>query len=315
MSVGRAVPPLLSAIELRHLRHAIAAADHHSFRKAADALRLKQSSLSRSIRELEVQLGVCLFERTRAGVRPTSAGVEFLRTARYVVEDCQTMITNAWSAGKGHAGQITIGFYSSLAGGNLRATVLEFNRRYPAVKLQLVEGTRQRLSKSLKSGILDIAIVGGEPNGLASETMALWSERIFVALPENHPLTKHEIVSWTDLKGETFLLSGHDPGPDVNDLLIAKLAAPGDHPTVITYDVSGPNIKGLVSGGLGVTLMSDACLGVAYEGVVYREARDGNGPNRIGYIAVWEKENANPALQSFLKLLRERYPIPTCNSL
>ena len=43
------------------------------------------------------------------------------------------------------------------------------------------------------------------------------------------------------------------------------------------------------------------------------EARDGNGPNRIGYIAVWEKENANPALISFLKLLRERYPVALSN--
>jgi len=175
--------------------------------------------------------------------------------------------------------------------------------------MQLIEGARQTLLKGLKAGTIDVAVVSGDPSGASSETMALWSERIFVALPEDHPLASHDVVSWTELKGETFLLSGYDPGPDVHNLLIAKLAAPGDHPKVVTYDVSSPHIKGLVSGGIGVTLMSDSCLNIAYEGVVYREARDGNGPNRIGYIAVWEKENANPALKSFLKLVRERYPV------
>ena len=224
------------------------------------------------------------------------------------------MVSNAQAAGQGQAGQITIGFYSSLAGGNLRATVLEYSRRFPLVKLQLLEGARERLLKGLKSGTIDIAIVSGDPNGPSSQTMALWSERIFVALPEKHPLADHEVVSWTDLKGETFLLSGYDPGPDVHDLLIAKLAAPGDRPKVVTYDVSSPHIKGLVSGDMGVTLMSDSCLNVTYDGVVYREARDGNGPNRIGYIAVWEVRNANPALQSFLRLLRERYPVAARSS-
>jgi DNA-binding transcriptional LysR family regulator len=305
--------PLMSAVEIRHVRYAIAAADHHSFRKAAEALRLKQSTLSRAVRELEDQLGVSLFERSRGGVQPTQAGTQFLRMARSLVDDFTVMLANARAAGQGTAGQLTIGFYSSLAGGNLLATVLEYGRRFPAVNIRAIEAARGRLLKGLKSGAIDIAIVSGDPPGMSKRAMALWSERIFVALPENHPLAAHEVVSWIDLKGETFLLSGSDPGSDIYDLLIAKLATPGDQPRVVTYDVSNPNIKGLVSGGLGVTLISDSCLSVTYTGVVYREARDGNGSSRIGYSALWEENNANPALTSFLKLLRERYPVPANN--
>jgi len=62
------------SIELKHLRYAEAAERCGSFRKAADALAVKQSNLSRRIRSLEEQLGVKLFERTNGGVRPTPAG-------------------------------------------------------------------------------------------------------------------------------------------------------------------------------------------------------------------------------------------------
>lgn len=58
--------------------------------------------------------------------------------------------------------------------------------------------------------------------------MGLWSECIMVALPEGHRLAGNNIVYWTDLKGETFLFSQRDPGPEIQDILLAKLAAPGE---------------------------------------------------------------------------------------
>lgn len=138
--------------------------------------------------------------------------------------------------------------------------------------------------------------------------MGLWSERIMVALPESHRLAGNNIVYWTDLKDETFLFSERDPGPEIQDILLAKLAAPGERPKVISHDVSRENIKSLVGAGFGVSLMCEACVGAAYTGVVYREARDGNGPSRISYAAYWQANNDNPALAGFISLLQERYP-------
>lgn len=296
------------AIELRHLRYAVAAADYHSLRRAAETLRLKQSTLSRCVRELEEELKVVLFERSRAGVRPTVAGAAFIASARRVIYEVDMMTGIAKDAGCGAAGRLRLGFYNSLSAGNLRATLQDYAQRFPAVEICAVEASRERLFDHLKIGALDIAIVTGDPPGAGCRAMALWSERILVALPEHHPLARHDIVSWTDLKGETFLLGEHDPGPDVHDLLIAKLATPGDRPRVVKHAISQANIKALVGLGCGVTLVCDACLGAQYAGVIYREARDGNGACRIGYTAHWSADNLNPALASFLKLLRERYP-------
>jgi DNA-binding transcriptional LysR family regulator len=297
------------AFDLRQLRYVLAAAEYRSFRRAAEALRVKESTLSRRIRSLEEQLGVALFARSRAGVRPTPAGADLLRTAQRVIDDVEAMTGLARAAGRGEAGHLTVGFYTSLSAGNLRATLIAFSQRYPQVEVRMVEGARQRLLAGLKNGTIDVAIVTGDPAPNGSPAMPLWSERVIVALPEKHPLAAHDVVYWTDLKGETFLLACFDPGPDVHDLLIAKLAAPGERPKVVQHNVTRETIKSLVGAGFGVSLLCEACIGASYAGVVYREAQDGNGPSRVGYTALWEADNDNPVLKPFLKLLEERYPV------
>lgn len=294
---------------MRHLRYAVAADHHRSFRRAAEALGVKQSTLSRCIRQMEDRLGVVVFERSSGGVRLTAAGADILRTSRHLVEGLDHMMATAKAAGRGEAGRLAIGFYTSLSAGNLRASLMEQARRFPAVDIRTVEGARTSLFAGLERGTLDAVIVTGEPTSRERKAMALWSERIMVALPEGHPLAANEIVYWTDLRGETFLLSQRDPGPEIQDILLAKLASPGDRPKVICHDIARENIKSLVGAGFGVSLMCEACIGASHAGVVYREARDGNGPSRISYAAYWQDDNDNPALAHFLKLLEERYPL------
>ena len=77
---------------------------------------------------------------------------------------------------------------------------------------------------------------------------------------------------------------------------------------MISHTISRENVKSLVGAGFGVSLLCEACIGANYAGVVYREARDGNGPSRISYTAHWKSGNNNPALVRFIALLQERYP-------
>jgi len=297
------------SFDLRQLRYAIAAADHGSFRRAAETLLLKQSTLSRRIRLMEQRLGAQLFERTRVGVRPTLAGAEFVRNAKRLIEQAESMRVAASAAGHGEAGRLTIGFYTSLSAGNLRATLVDYVHRFPSIDICLYQASRAELFAAVDNGSIDIAIVTGEPNALHGLSMALWSERIMVALPEQHSLAAQERLSWPDLKADTFLLARFDLGQDFYDLLLMKLTTPGDRPKIIQYEVNGETIKSLVGAGMGISITCDAYLGVNYAGVVYREVRDGNGAWRIGYCAHWARDNANPTLKSFLKLLHERYPV------
>lgn len=158
------------------------AADYGSIRQAADALLMKQSSLSRPIRQLEDALGVALFERRSGGVRATAAGRPFLRMARSVLEQIDTILAATEATGRGETGRLVVGFGTALATGNLRATLLEFRRRVPQIELGTVERSRVRLLTAFRYGAIDVHIATGDVLSFDAKVTPLWSERILVVL-------------------------------------------------------------------------------------------------------------------------------------
>jgi DNA-binding transcriptional LysR family regulator len=299
-----------SAVGLQHLRYAVAAADHGSFRRAAEVLLLRQSTLSRCISQLEYSLGLIVFERFSGGVRATTAGRNFLRTARSILEQMDSLVNSAHYAGCGEAGRLTVGFYTSISAGNLLATLVDYKKRFSQIDVYLKESSRVRLVTALRNGALDIAIVTSELPLLGNQGKPLWSERILLALLEGHPLAGKDVVYWTDLRGETVLLSQYDPGRELEDLLLSKLVSPEDRPKIAHHDVSRGIIKSLIAAGFGVSLVTESDVGANFSGLTFRELRDGTGPSRVGFSAHWRSDNDNPALENFLKLLGERYPMP-----
>jgi DNA-binding transcriptional LysR family regulator len=298
----------VSKVDLRHLQFALAAADVGSFRQAADALRLRQSQLSRCIRQLEHSIGIAVFERSSGGVRPTPGGREFLRSARIILEQVDALVASARTTGRGEGGRLAVGFCTSLSTGNLRAALLDFKVHYPHIELVSIERSRTRLTTALRNGTLDILVVTGAMPLPESQTLPLWKERILVALPEDHPLTTRDVVLWSDLRNQTVLLSQYDPGHELEDVLISKLPLPGDRPQIERHDVSRGIIKSLISMRLGISLVMESDIGASFAGLVYRELHDGIRPSYLSFSAHWRGDNENPALHSFLRLLAERYP-------
>jgi DNA-binding transcriptional LysR family regulator len=120
---------------------------------------------------------------------------------------------------------------------------------------------------------------------LENQGMPLWSERILLALLKEHPLASKDVVYWTDLHNETVLLSQYDPGRELEDLLMSKLASPEDRPKLSRHDVSCGIIKSLITAGFGVSLVTESNIGMNLSGLAYRELRDGIGPSRVGFSA------------------------------
>lgn len=298
------------ALELKHLRLAVTAADCGSFRQAAEVLRLQQSTLSRSIRQIEQGLGITLFERSSGGVSPTAAGRSVLRLARTILEEFEALVATANSIQSGEVGRLVVGFCTSLSAGNLQASLIEFKKRMPRADLATVERSQTRLATALRNRVIDILVVTGSVPLSEAKAMSLWSERVLVVLAKDHPLTANEHIYWTDLRGETLLLSHHDPGREFENLLVSKLALPEDRPKIEHHDVSRGIIKSLVSMSAGISLVLESDTGASFAGLVYRELRDGAGPSRLDYKAYWRADNENPALNAFVGMLSERYPSP-----
>jgi DNA-binding transcriptional LysR family regulator len=202
-------------VELRDLRWAVVASQHRSLRQAAEALNVRQSTLSRRLRFIEDRLGVELFLRSNGGTHATVAGLEFLDTARRILEDTTTAFRKLKARSRGEAGQLTLGVYASLTTGNMQATLAEHHRRYPEVDVHIVDGGHDRLFGALMAKAVDIAIMTRNWPSWDDRCLPLWSERVVAAIRDDHPLRQCAAIQWSALAGERIMLASQGPGPEV----------------------------------------------------------------------------------------------------
>jgi DNA-binding transcriptional LysR family regulator len=295
-------------IKFQHLHWVVVAADQGSLRGAADILMIRQSTLSRCVRQLEHAVGTPIFNRCGGGVRATEFGQRFLRTARTILEQVDNLVVLGHLNERGELGRLSIGFHTSLNCGNLRETLVEFARRYPEIDISMIECSKAVLTTSLYNGDIDVAIVTGERALPGSKSIPLWSERFIVALPAKHRLAASEHISWADFAGETVLLSRRDPGPAIRELLSAKISSAEDRPHIAWHNVSHDSIVSLVGACLGISLMLDGTYDAHLEGVVWKEIQDVAGSAKITFAASWREDNERAALANFLSLLKLRFP-------
>lgn len=293
--------------EIRDMKWAIVASQHRSLRQAAETLNVRQSTLSRCLRDLEHEVGVELFERTNGGTRPTLVGREFLEAAQRIVEDTDNTLRRLRAHGRGESGSLKIGVCSSFSAGNLYATLLDYRRQMKDVDIHTIEGVKDRLLGELSAGAIDVAIATGCCSSWSDRLLSLWSERVIVALPEQHPLSDHPVIRWHELSDDRILLTQRGVDPELEKVLVAKFNCPG-RPRILYQDVGFDRLLSLTATGYGDLLVLESAAGLSCAGVIYRELHDENGPARLHFAAYWRESNDNPTLKPFLKLLRDRYP-------
>ena len=99
-----------------------------------------------------------------------------------------------------------MGFYKSLSTGRLRTTFVNFAKVILPIGVELVEMPYIELRAGVLASAIDVAIILGEPGRVTLlNTLALGSEQLVAALPENHRLAEKSIIYWPELKGERFL--------------------------------------------------------------------------------------------------------------
>lgn len=292
-------------IDVHLLRYALAAAETGSFSRAAGKFRVKQSTLSKRIRTLELRLGLSLFDRSTQGVAPTAVGQRFLDRARTILVDLEALSIESEALAKGNAGKLRIGFQSSLAAGDLRVIIEGYRTACPEVELEPAEGARDTLLTQVDRDRLDVAIVAGDTGEPGHRSLCLWSEPLTIAMARGHPFEESAQLYWTDLRKASFLVTAADPGPLIAAMIRARMSGPSFTPSISRQNVSRDNLLSF-AGGNCVAVTAGA-LAAADPAIVLRPVHDAFGPTRIDQVLHWRSDNPNPALARFLALLAQRY--------
>jgi DNA-binding transcriptional LysR family regulator len=145
-------------MRLNHIRDFIAVADAGSMRAAARTLALSQPALTKSIRQLEMELGGVLLSRGVRGVRPTELGQAFLARARAITLELGRAREEIDQLRGGRAGRLAIGCAPGPALGLVPAALPRLRRRWPAATISVTDISAAEVVGALRDGRLDIAL-------------------------------------------------------------------------------------------------------------------------------------------------------------
>src|ERR1700682_5235320 len=194
-------------MELRHLRYFVGVAEEQHFGRAAERLRVAQPSLSRQIQDLERELGFALFDRLSRGVRLNAAGKLFLTDARRILQDVKEAKRRAERIALGKAGTLRIGIATAVSWHGLVVdSFREFRRRLPDAELELHHLLSVHQAEAILSGRLDAGFAASLTPW--HKDLAHWEfaqDRMLLAMPKGHPLTKRKTVRLRDLRNIPFV--------------------------------------------------------------------------------------------------------------
>jgi DNA-binding transcriptional LysR family regulator len=294
-------------IDIHLLRYALAAADTGSFRQAANQFRIKQSTLSKHILYLEQRLGLSIFARSTRGVVPTEPGISFLERARMIVDEVEALGRDTSNIARGQRDTLRIGLGYPLATSELSPALRSYTKAYPERPIEATEQSRGMLLRGLSTGRIDVAVFPGLSPTPDIRSFSFWSEQISVAIAADHPLAAQDRVYWTDLRTCTFLVTAADPGPDIAQMIRARLSAPGHEPRLETQAVGPESLFPLVSGNRVAVTFGTRQRSVAGDATIFRSPHDAFGPTRLEQSVHWRPGNRSPALATFLGHLAQRF--------
>lgn len=289
-------------MELSDLRSFVDVAEALNIRRAALAAGVKPSTISRRISKIEGELGVSVFERHSAGVRLTRAGRDFFQTTSSVLRDLEFAARRARAAARGANGQLQIGIFASIASGCAHEALRSFRTQYPDVEVEIAKGEPRALLRRLRERKLDVAFVTGQHDLVDLDSEVMWSESVVLAVACNHRVASMGRLRWSDLRGERFIVSVQEPGPEIYDWLTARLGGLGQTTDIVRCPVARETLFVKVALGLGFSVVSEAGAAVIYPNVVFKPI--GDPDDVLPFSAVWAPGADNPALRRFLSVMR-----------
>ena len=245
----------MAGMELRQLRYFVAVAEEGNINRAARKIFLTQPALSRQIKALEEELGLCLLERQARSIRLTPAGETLMAEARELLGQADRLLERVRAAGRGV--RLRVGYAPSLASGMLAAAVGNFTQVHPNAAVELFDLSTQEMLAGLESGGLEVAVTvcrQEATRGIAWTPLARAAWQL--AVNRAHPLAGRKRIAPGELAGERLLVFCRRDYPEYSETLTDWLRAHRLQPRIAGEFDGVHSLMAAVESGLGVALVS-----------------------------------------------------------
>ena len=293
-------------MEFRQLEYFVAVAEEANFTRAAERVHISQSGVSAQIRKLERGLGTTLIDRSGRTAGLTAAGEAALEHARAALASVDA-VRHAVDDVKGLLrGRLVVGMVSAGTVPGLFDALATFHRAHPGVEIALAEDNSDRLIERVRSGAMDLALVGAagtSPPGL--DALTIVSEPLVAAVAIGHPLARRRRVTLADISAYPIVCLPEGTG--IRAVFDQACAAKGVE-VDISLQASAPDaVAGLAIRGLGVAILATSMV-TSYAGRLKALALDDvETPAVLALISTTTK---SPALRELLVRCHEAFTHP-----
>ena len=281
-------------METARCRAFLAAAETGSFSKAAEALSYTPSGVNQLVTALEKELGFPVFRRNTKGVTLTENGEMLLPAVREFLRQEDRIFELSAEMNGLLIGSVTIAAYSSIATHWLPAVISAFQQDYPQIRIRLMEGIWQEVSKWLDDRAADIGFFSYQ-EGMPYEWIPLAEDPMLALLPKDHPLAGAEAYPLKECANDRFIM----PALGCDDDVTALFAKNGIVPNVQFTTLESFSVMSMVEQGLGMSVMNELITEKRICDVVKLPL---DPPSQITLgIALHSKAVISPAVRMFLK--------------
>lgn len=292
-------------MDLRYLKYFLTVAEELNIGRAAARLHISQPPLTRHIKALEDELGVLLFTRTTKGVELTQAGEMFKEEATNIRMLVEAAVDRVQRAGEGKLGRLDVGIFGSAIYDLIPKLLQDFKRLRPGVNVVLHTMSKSEQIEALRQRRITVAFNRMMPPlpDIGRELVA--TERLFLVLPEQHPLASREAIPFRALADHPLVLFPNVGRPNFIDRVIELCKQQGFEPTIAQEVGDAVTGVALVARGFGITLIPEsAATALRVKGTTFRPLAD--APYAVVDLScIYRVTDQSPLLKAFLAVVRE----------
>lgn len=285
-------------MELRVLRYFLAVAREENITKAAELLRMTQPTLSRQLMQLEEELGVKLFQRSRYRIILTAEGMMLRRRAQELVDLADKTVREFSDRDRELIGEIAIGAGESRGMNFVSRAIRQFRERYPKVTFRIFSANADDVKERLDMGLLDMGLLT-EPVDVEKYFFLRLKEKDQwgVLVRDDSPLAKLDAVTPRDLEHLPVLISGRK---SVQKEIASWFGDRWERIQIAATFNLGLNAANMVSCGVGIALSLD--LNISFEGLRFIPLLP---KVETGTVLVWKKDQVRtPAEAVFYEYIK-----------
>lgn len=304
------------AMNLRQLEVFIAVVETGSFSRGAEAASLTQSTVSQHIAALEGEVGLRLLDRTGQGALLTGAGELFLRHARQVLSECDTL-RQAMNGFRGlQQVELTVSASNIPANYLVPAILPRLADEHPGITLTLQTGDSRAMLDLLLANNVELAVVGSHSNERELEFTPLAKDLLVLAVSTLHPWSRRTTISIDDLMERPMVVRESGSGSD--QALRQALRQAGFDPARLQIAVrlgSNEAVRQAVIGGFGAAFLSEISIRQELQrGVLVKVSVSGFSVLRQFWLVTRSRRTASPAARAFAALMQESFPAAPIDS-